>query len=68
MKHHRRHRIQEFLTFLSREHAQAKPDKTGCCGTDKISEDGKRHHCDKPSGHTDDLHACLCGTQWKHMM
>ena len=22
---------------------QAKPDKTGCCGTDKISEDGKRH-------------------------
>jgi hypothetical protein len=26
--HHRRHRIQEFLTFLSREHAQAKPDKT----------------------------------------
>jgi hypothetical protein len=28
MKHHVRHRIQEFLAFLSREHAQAKPDKT----------------------------------------
>ena len=28
MKHHRRHRIQEFLTFLSREHAQVEPDKT----------------------------------------
>ena len=28
MKQHNRHRIQEFLTFLSREHAQAKPDKT----------------------------------------
>ena len=28
MKHHRRHRIREFLTFLSREHAQAEPDKT----------------------------------------
>jgi hypothetical protein len=28
MKHHDRHRIQEFLAFLSREHAQAKPDKT----------------------------------------
>ena len=28
MKQHDRHRIQEFLTFLSREHAQAKPDKT----------------------------------------
>jgi hypothetical protein len=28
MKHHDRHRIQEFLTFLSREHAQTKPDKT----------------------------------------
>jgi hypothetical protein len=28
VKHHSRHRIQEFLTFLSREHAQAKPDKT----------------------------------------
>ncbi|HEY8792742.1 MAG TPA: hypothetical protein VIL96_07665 [Gaiellaceae bacterium] len=26
--HHRRHRIQGFLTFLSREDAQAKPDKT----------------------------------------
>ena len=25
---HRRHRMHEFLTFLSREHAQAKPDKT----------------------------------------
>ncbi len=28
MKHHDRHRINEFLTFLSREHAQTKPDKT----------------------------------------
>jgi hypothetical protein len=28
VKHDRRHRIQEFLTFLSREHAQSKPDKT----------------------------------------
>jgi hypothetical protein len=28
MKHPDRHRIQEFLAFLSREHAQAKPDKT----------------------------------------
>ena len=28
MKQHDRHRVQEFLTFLSREHAQAKPDKT----------------------------------------
>ena len=28
MKQHDRHRIQELLTFLSREHAQAKPDKT----------------------------------------
>ena len=28
MKQHDRHRIHEFLTFLSREDAQAKPDKT----------------------------------------
>ena len=28
MKFHNRHRIDAFLTFLSREHAQAKPDKT----------------------------------------
>lgn len=28
MQHDDRHRIQAFLTFLSREHAQAKPDKT----------------------------------------
>jgi len=28
VKQNDRHRIQEFLTFLSREHAQAKPDKT----------------------------------------
>jgi hypothetical protein len=28
VKQHNRHRIQEFLTFLSREHAQTKPDKT----------------------------------------
>jgi hypothetical protein len=28
VEQHNRHRIQEFLTFLSREHAQTKPDKT----------------------------------------
>jgi hypothetical protein len=28
VKQHDKHRIQEFLTFLSREHAQAKLDKT----------------------------------------
>ena len=28
MKYHSRHRINEFLMFLSREHAQVKPDKT----------------------------------------
>jgi hypothetical protein len=28
VKQNDRHRIQEFLTFLSREHAQTKPDKT----------------------------------------
>jgi len=28
VQYHGRHRINEFLTFLSREHAQAKPDKT----------------------------------------
>ena len=28
MEQHNRLRIQEFLTFLSREHAQTKPDKT----------------------------------------
>jgi hypothetical protein len=28
VKQHNRHRIQEFLTFLSRENAQTKPDKT----------------------------------------
>jgi hypothetical protein len=28
VKQNNRHRIQEFLTFLSREHAQTKPDKT----------------------------------------
>ena len=28
MKYHTRHRIDEFLTFLSREHAQAKPENT----------------------------------------
>jgi hypothetical protein len=28
MKHDDRHRIHEFLAFLSREHAQTKPDKT----------------------------------------
>jgi hypothetical protein len=28
VKYDRRQRINEFLTFLSREHAQAKPDKT----------------------------------------
>jgi hypothetical protein len=28
VKQHNRHRIQEILTFLSREHAQAKPENT----------------------------------------
>jgi hypothetical protein len=28
VKQHDRHRIQEFLTFLSRQDDQAKPDKT----------------------------------------
>jgi hypothetical protein len=28
VKQENRHRVQEFLAFLSREHAQAKPDKT----------------------------------------
>lgn len=28
MTQHARHRITEFITFLSREHAQTKPDKT----------------------------------------
>jgi hypothetical protein len=28
MKYYTRHRVHEFLTFLSREHAQTKPDKT----------------------------------------
>jgi hypothetical protein len=49
MKHHDRHRIHEFLTFLSREHAQTKPDKTvtltvlsGCSflAFTRISENG----------------------------
>jgi len=47
---------------------QAKPDEQGQCGTDKLAEDGKRHHCEKPPGHTDDLHACHCGMEWRHMM
>jgi hypothetical protein len=47
---------------------QAKPDDAESCGTHKISEDGKRHHCGKPSRHADDLHACGCGMTWKHMM
>jgi hypothetical protein len=47
---------------------QARPDEEGCCGTDKIAEDGKRHHCDRPSGHADDLHACKCGLKWKHFI
>jgi hypothetical protein len=47
---------------------QAKPDEQGHCGTDKLAEDGKRHHCEKPPGHGDDLHACKCGMQWRHMM
>ena len=28
MKYYTRHRVYEFITFLSREHAQTKPDKT----------------------------------------
>jgi hypothetical protein len=28
VKHHNRHRIEQFLTFLSRELAQTEPDKT----------------------------------------
>ena len=28
MKYYIRHRVYEFITFLSREHAQTKPDKT----------------------------------------
>ena len=28
MEQHDRHRVREFITFLSREHAQTKPDKT----------------------------------------
>jgi hypothetical protein len=47
---------------------QAKPNEEGQCGTDKLAEDGKRHHCDKTPGHADDLHSCKCGMQWKHMM
>ncbi len=47
---------------------QAKPNEEGQCGTDKLAEDGRRHHCDKTPGHSDDLHACKCGMQWKHMM
>ena len=48
--------------------SQARPDEEGRCGTDKIAEDGKRHHCDKPSAHDDDLHACRCGLNWKHFV
>ena len=47
---------------------RARPTEQGLCGVDKLTEDGKRHHCDKPSGHSDDLHSCPCGAQWKHMM
>jgi hypothetical protein len=46
----------------------AKPDEQGRCGADKITFDGKRHHCDKPSEHADDVHACGCGQQWRHFM
>jgi len=28
VKYYTRHRVYEFITFLSREHAQTKPDKT----------------------------------------
>jgi len=48
--------------------AQAKPNEQGLCGADKLAEDGKRHHCNKPSEHQDDLHSCPCGMQWKHML
>jgi hypothetical protein len=47
---------------------QAKPNAEGQCGTDKLAEDGKRHHCDKTPGHSEDLHSCKCGMQWRHMM
>src|SRR6267142_6036988 len=47
---------------------QANPNEEGRCGTDKIADDGKRHHCDRPSAHADDLHACKCGVEWKHLM
>jgi len=47
---------------------QARATEQGLCGVDKLTEDGKRHHCDKPSGHEDDLHACPCGVRWKHML
>ena len=49
MKHHDRHRIHEFLAFLSREHAQTKPDKTvtltvisasSCLAYTRVSENG----------------------------
>ena len=46
----------------------AKPDEQGRCGTDKITFDGKRHHCDKPAEHSDDRHHCKCGAEWSHML
>jgi hypothetical protein len=47
---------------------EANPNEPGRCGTDKITYDGKRHHCDRPSAHADDEHACKCGLKWKHLM
>ena len=28
--------------------AKARPTEQGLCGVDKLTEDGKRHHCDTP--------------------
>ncbi len=46
---------------------QVKPDEpwTGRCVKEKIADDGKRHRCHKPEKHNDNVHACLCGLEWK---
>jgi hypothetical protein len=46
---------------------QVKPDEpwTGRCVKEKIADDGKRHRCHKPEKHTDAVHACQCGLEWK---
>jgi hypothetical protein len=53
---------------MTNQCTQATPDEAGRCGAHKISEDGKRHHCDKVAEHPDDRHACACGMKWQHMM